>query len=121
MKTKMGLLSGGHRQAITLLMAVIVTPEILLLDEHTAAHMFADPLCRIMRGRLESGAGIGLRTHEDSCEIVYCFSGSGKAICDGVEEHISAGVCHYCPKGRSHTVINDGTEKMQFLAIVPQQ
>ena len=37
MKTKMGLLSGGQRQAITLLMAVIVTPDILLLDEHTAA------------------------------------------------------------------------------------
>jgi putative ABC transport system ATP-binding protein len=41
MKTKMGLLSGGQRQAITLLMAVIVTPKILLLDEHTAA---LDPL-----------------------------------------------------------------------------
>ena len=41
MKTKMGLLSGGQRQAITLLMAVIVTPDILLLDEHTAA---LDPL-----------------------------------------------------------------------------
>ena len=41
MKTKMGLLSGGQRQAVTLLMAVIVTPKILLLDEHTAA---LDPL-----------------------------------------------------------------------------
>lgn len=90
-------------------------------EGNTAAHMFADSLCRIMRGRLESGASIGLHTHEDSCEIVYCFSGSGKAICDGVEERISAGVCHYCPKGHSHTVINDGAEEMQFLAIVPQQ
>jgi putative ABC transport system ATP-binding protein len=32
-----GLLSGGQRQALTLLMATIVTPKILLLDEHTAA------------------------------------------------------------------------------------
>ncbi|MGN0412995.1 MAG: ABC transporter ATP-binding protein [Lachnospiraceae bacterium] len=35
--TKVGLLSGGQRQAITLLMASIVKPDLLLLDEHTAA------------------------------------------------------------------------------------
>lgn len=37
MKTPVGLLSGGQRQALTLLMATIVTPKLLLLDEHTAA------------------------------------------------------------------------------------
>lgn len=37
MNAKMGLLSGGQRQAVTLLMATINTPELLLLDEHTAA------------------------------------------------------------------------------------
>lgn len=35
--TKVGTLSGGQRQALTLLMATIVTPKLLLLDEHTAA------------------------------------------------------------------------------------
>ena len=35
--SKVGLLSGGQRQALTLLMATVVTPKILLLDEHTAA------------------------------------------------------------------------------------
>lgn len=35
--TKVGLLSGGQRQALSLLMATLKTPEILLLDEHTAA------------------------------------------------------------------------------------
>ena len=33
----MGLLSGGQRQAVTLLMATIRQPKLLLLDEHTAA------------------------------------------------------------------------------------
>ena len=33
----MGLLSGGQRQALTLLMATLVRPKLLLLDEHTAA------------------------------------------------------------------------------------
>ena len=37
MTTKMGLLSGGQRQAITLLMATLKRPKLLLLDEHTAA------------------------------------------------------------------------------------
>lgn len=37
MKAKVGLLSGGQRQALTLLMASLQKPKLLLLDEHTAA------------------------------------------------------------------------------------
>ena len=37
MASKVGLLSGGQRQALTLLMATMRTPKLLLLDEHTAA------------------------------------------------------------------------------------
>ena len=37
MKAKVGLLSGGQRQALTLLMAAMQKPKLLLLDEHTAA------------------------------------------------------------------------------------
>lgn len=37
LKSKVGLLSGGQRQALTLLMATMITPKLLLLDEHTAA------------------------------------------------------------------------------------
>ena len=37
MASKVGLLSGGQRQALTLLMATLRTPKLLLLDEHTAA------------------------------------------------------------------------------------
>ena len=36
MKTPVGLLSGGQRQVVTLLMCTLVTPKLLLLDEHTA-------------------------------------------------------------------------------------
>ena len=35
--SKVGLLSGGQRQALTLLMATLIKPKLLLLDEHTAA------------------------------------------------------------------------------------
>ncbi|MFQ6859706.1 MAG: ABC transporter ATP-binding protein [Collinsella sp.] len=37
MQAKVGLLSGGQRQALTLLMATLTSPRVLLLDEHTAA------------------------------------------------------------------------------------
>ena len=37
LKSKVGLLSGGQRQALTLLMSTLVKPKLLLLDEHTAA------------------------------------------------------------------------------------
>lgn len=37
MRQPVGLLSGGQRQALTLLMATLTTPQLLLLDEHTAA------------------------------------------------------------------------------------
>lgn len=37
MTAKVGLLSGGERQALSLLMATFTDPKILLLDEHTAA------------------------------------------------------------------------------------
>ena len=42
MKEPVGLLSGGQRQALTLLMATMVTPKILLLDEHSAKGISAD-------------------------------------------------------------------------------
>lgn len=37
LSSKVGLLSGGQRQALTLMMATMVKPKLLLLDEHTAA------------------------------------------------------------------------------------
>ncbi len=55
MKTKMGLLSGGQRQAVTLLMSTLVAPKLLLLDEHTAAldPATADKVLRITKETVE--------------------------------------------------------------------
>ena len=85
------------------------------------ANMYIDEAARILLGRLEPGASIGLHTHETSSEIIYFLTGSGKAVCDGVEERVAPGGCHYCPKGHAHTLINDGDEDLTFFAVVPQQ
>ena len=56
MKTKVGLLSGGQRQAVTLLMCTIVPPKLLLLDEHTAAldPATAEKVMEITRSTVEN-------------------------------------------------------------------
>ena len=83
--------------------------------------IYADELGKIMRGRLVPGASIGLHTHETNSEIIYILSGAGRVLYDGTYEAVSAGSCHYCPKGHAHSLINDGEGEMTFFAVVPEQ
>ena len=52
LNAKVGMLSGGERQALSLLMATFTQPSILLLDEHTAA---LDPSRAELISRLNEG------------------------------------------------------------------
>jgi len=56
--TPIGLLSGGQRQALTLLMATMVKPSLLLLDEHTAAldPRSAEQVIRLTQAAVARGA-----------------------------------------------------------------
>ena len=56
--TPIGLLSGGQRQALTLLMATMVKPSVLLLDEHTAAldPRSAEQVIRLTQSAVARGA-----------------------------------------------------------------
>lgn len=85
------------------------------------ANMYVDDKNKILRGKLEAGSSIGLHKHAPSSEIIFILSGKGKAICNGEEERLSAGDCHYCPKGSEHCLVNDGEEDLLFYAVVPQQ
>ncbi len=85
------------------------------------AKLFTDGQNKILRGRLAVGSTIGLHVHETSSEIIFILSGKGKSICDGKEEVLSVGDCHYCPKGSEHCLINEGEEDLVFYAVVPQQ
>lgn len=75
---------------------------------------------RILKGRLEPGCSIGLHRHEKSMEAVFILSGTGKAVCDGREERLSPGDCHFCPEGSEHSLMNDGSEDLTFFAVVPK-
>lgn len=86
-----------------------------------SARMYVDAQGKIMYGELPPGASIGMHTHETSSEIVYVLAGSGAALYDGERETLAPGDCHYCPKGHSHSLINDGDTPMAFFAVVPNQ
>lgn len=85
------------------------------------ARMRVDGLGKIMRGALEPGSSIGLHTHDTGSEIIYILSGEGKVLYDGAYEPLFAGSCHYCPKGHSHSLINDSGAPLEFFAVVPVQ
>lgn len=90
-------------------------------EKETAAKMNFDGMNRIMKGKLIPGASIGLHTHESNSEIVYILEGKGKVIYDDGEERLVAGMCHYCPKGHTHSLINDSDSDLLFFAVVPEQ
>ena len=85
------------------------------------ARFAGDADCKILFGRLPAGATIGLHTHEDTAEIIFFLSGTGRMLLDGETETIVPGLCHYCPKGSAHTMINEGNEDITFYAVVPKQ
>lgn len=99
----------------------LTTPNFKGGEKEYTQSFFLDELCRIMKGRLIPGASIGEHCHEASSEIIYVLSGTGSVICNGEAETVLPGQCHYCPKGSTHTLKNNGTEDLVFFAVVPIQ
>lgn len=96
-----------------------VTPRMRGGEGELIARMFVNGDTKIMRGLLAPGSTIGLHTHETDSEMIYILSGTGKVLCDGEYEPLSAGSCHYCPKGHAHSLINDSDGDLAFLAMIP--
>ena len=63
-------------------------------------------------------SSIGMHEQISGSDIHYIISGTGKAICDGTEEELKAGVCHICMKGHSHSIINTGSEDLVIFTAV---
>ena len=87
----------------------------------TKGRMFVDNNGKIMKALLEKGSSIGSHTHQTSSEIIYIISGIAKCILDGKEEIVKAGECHYCPKGSTHSIINENEEDLIMFCVVPNQ
>lgn len=88
-------------------------------EKETHAKLINEQGARIMHGRLEPGASIGMHIHEGSSEVIYVLSGTGKVLYDDSEEALIPGDCHFCPEGHAHSLINNGTEDLIFFAVIP--
>lgn len=96
-------------------------------EKHLAANMFFDGVNRILKGRLEPGASIGVHTHEGSCEMIFIIEGNGSIYektpegCESTSP-VTEGDCLYCPEGHTHSLKNSSTEgDLVFYAAVPKQ
>ena len=101
--------------------ALSVLPAFKGGEKEYRAKMYTDSQNKIMKGCLIPGASIGLHTHTDGCEVMFFTAGCGTVICDGEKSEVRAGMCHYCPKGHSHTLINDSEADLEFYAVVAAQ
>lgn len=90
-------------------------------EKEVIAKMYFDGTNRIMKARLAPGASIGIHTHDTGSEIIFVTKGSGSVIFDGEKYPIKEGEVHYCPKGHSHSFVNDSDTETFISAVVPQQ
>lgn len=86
-----------------------------------SARMYMGTNGKIIPSRLHAGASIGMHKHETSDDINYILSGTGKAICDGEEEILTAGTCHICKKGSAHSIMNTGNDDLIMLTVVVER
>ena len=82
------------------------------------AHTYFDGKTKIMLGKLPPGSSIGYHTHTDDSEVITCISGVGNVVLKEGNETLRPGNVHYCPKGESHSLENNGTEDLTVYAIV---
>lgn len=83
--------------------------------------MYMDEQGKVIISSLHAGGSIGLHRHETSDDINYVLSGKGKAVCDGKEEYLSAGMCHICKKSSEHSIMNIGDEDLVLLTVVTER
>lgn len=82
---------------------------------------FKDDLNNIMCDTLAPGASVGYHKHVCDSEVILILKGHGEVKYDNQITPVSAGMCLYCPKGHSHSLINSSDEEMVFFAVVCNQ
>lgn len=85
------------------------------------AKMYMGEHGKLIPCRMAPGASIGMHAHPTSDDINFVLSGTGKAVVDGKEEPLRAGVCHICPKGSSHAICNTGADELVLLTVVVER
>ncbi len=83
--------------------------------------IFMNNTCKIIKCILDKDSSIGSHMQKTSSEFIYILSGEARCILDGKEEFVKAGELHYCPKGSTHAIFNNGTKDLVMIDIVAEQ
>ena len=86
----------------------------LLLNEDEFYHkgrLFA-------RCKLAPGDFVGNHTHEQEMEVCYFLSGKGMVESNGIISEVNVGDVHIVHPGENHSVINKGTEDLEYIALI---
>jgi len=67
---------------------------------------------------LDPGSSVGKHMHDKDQEIYYITAGTGIVDDNGIKKRVSAGDAVLTTSGESHSIENDGTEPLTFLAVV---
>lgn len=67
---------------------------------------------------LAPGRSIGEHTHEGDNEIFYFLKGSGMYSDNGTPVRVYPGDTAICSSGESHSLVNDGEEPLEFIALI---
>ena len=67
---------------------------------------------------LAPGNSIGEHAHEGDNEIYYILSGTGMYNDNGTMVRVNPGDATFCNSGEMHGLVNDGTEPLEFIALV---
>jgi mannose-6-phosphate isomerase-like protein (cupin superfamily) len=83
---------------------ILASNEIDSVQKFSMGRQLVPPGCRVR-----------LHAHDRAEEVFYVLSGSGLAEIDGQPHRLSPGLALYFGHNRQHTIINDGTEDLQWL------
>lgn len=67
---------------------------------------------------LKPGSGLGDHTHKGDFEIYYILKGEGRYNDNGTPAVLRPGDTSVCLDGETHGIFNDGTENLEFIALV---
>lgn len=84
-----------------------------------SVRMFTDGFGKILTVRIEKGSSIGMHRHENNFEAEFVLKGKARCICDGQEEILLPGMCHYCQNGSEHSMESIGEEDLVLYCVVP--
>lgn len=90
---------------------------------HTSKKMFGAPgeleAFQILNpGEFRPGEGLGMHRHSGDFEIYYIIKGQGLYNDNGTETTVSAGDTTFCMDGEEHSLLNNGTENLEFIALI---